>query len=180
MSDQGSEFYCHRISRYFIKATNFVPYFSSEKDGVKRSDDFKLYYTDSDNISNIIVPIINSSLFYWFWRVMFDGYHCGKNNISAFPFNISKLGEIEIRELTSLNILLMEDFQLNSTLNQVRYRHTGLVEYDQFNVKKSKHILDKIDHVICNHLNFNAEEIDFIVNYEIKYRMGQEGLRDDE
>ena len=50
--DSGKEFYCHRIARYFIKSTNFVPYFCSERDGVKRSDDFKVYYV-ADSIDSL-------------------------------------------------------------------------------------------------------------------------------
>lgn len=89
----GTNFYCHRISRYFIKATNFVPYFHSERDGTKRSDDFKVYYCSRPLDAVLTVAVLNSSLFYFFWRVMFDGYHCGKDNIEAFPFDPTKVSD---------------------------------------------------------------------------------------
>jgi len=38
----------------------------------------------------------------------------------------------------------------------------------------SKPILDEIDHVLAAHYGFTAEELDFIINYDIKYRMGRE------
>ena len=38
-----------------------------------------------------------------------------------------------------------------------------------------KSIIDKIDRVLAEHYGFTAEELDFIINYDIKYRMGLEG-----
>ena len=40
--------------------------------------------------------------------------------------------------------------------------------------KASKPILDEIDRVLATHYGFTAEELDFIINYDIKYRMGRE------
>ncbi|MCX5916926.1 MAG: hypothetical protein NTX30_09650 [Deltaproteobacteria bacterium] len=37
----------------------------------------------------------------------------------------------------------------------------------------SKPIIDEIDRVLAKHYGFTDEELDFIVNYDIKYRMGQ-------
>ncbi len=41
--------------------------------------------------------------------------------------------------------------------------------------KHSKPIIDEIDRVLAKHYGFTDEELDFIVNYDIKYRMGREG-----
>lgn len=34
--------------------------------------------------------------------------------------------------------------------------------------------IDKIDKVLPEHYGFTEEELDFIINYDIKYRMGKE------
>ena len=39
---------------------------------------------------------------------------------------------------------------------------------------------DKIDCVLARHYCFTDEELDFIINYDIKYRMGREAELDDE
>lgn len=175
----GTEFYCHRISRYFIKATDFVPYFRSERDGVKRSDDFKLYYAPNEKEAVLIVAVLNSSLFYWFWRVMFDGYHCGKENISAFPFEPKKVFLKRASQLQSLVKRLMNSYLLNSERKYVSYKGSGNVEYDQFSVKKSKSLIDEIDRILAEYYGFTSEELDFIINYDIKYRMGRESEDED-
>ena len=33
-------------------------------------------------------------------------------------------------------------------------------------------IIDEIDRLLAQHYGFTAEELDFIINYDIKYRMG--------
>ena len=180
MLNSGKEFYCHRISRYFIKSTNFIPYFCSERDGIKRSDDFKVYYVTDTLTSILAVAVLNSSLFYWFWRIMFDGYHCGKDNIAAFPFNPGTVSIELAQEFDSLVKSLMTSFIANSTRKTVKYKGSGIVEYDEFNVKYSKPIIDKIDSALAKHYNFTVEELDFIINYDIKYRMGRDSGNESE
>lgn len=46
------------------------------------------------------------------------------------------------------------------------------VVYDEFFPRPSKPIIDKIDRVLAEHYGFTDEELDFIINYDIKYRMG--------
>ena len=46
--------------------------------------------------------------------------------------------------------------------------------------KRSKNIIDLVDAKLAEHVGFYAEDLDFIVNYDIKYRMGQEEAGDDE
>ena len=41
-------------------------------------------------------------------------------------------------------------------------------------MRKSKPIIDEIDKVLAQHYDFTEEELDFIINYDIKYRMGDE------
>jgi hypothetical protein len=54
------------------------------------------------------------------------------------------------------------------------YAASGRVEYDEFYMKLSKPIIDEIDKVLAKHYGFTEEELDFIINYDIKYRMGDE------
>ena len=62
----------------------------------------------------------------------------------------------------------MEDLQKNAKRKSAVYKTTGTIEY----IRKSKWIIDKIDLAYGKHLGLTDEEIDFILNYDIKYRMG--------
>jgi hypothetical protein len=44
----------------------------------------------------------------------------------------------------------------------------------QFFPNKSKPIIDEIDTVLAEHYSFPEEELDFIINYDIEYRMWKE------
>lgn len=37
-----------------------------------------------------------------------------------------------------------------------------------------KRCFDQIDRVLAKHYGFTDEELDFIINYDIKYRIGQD------
>ncbi|NUQ01949.1 MAG: hypothetical protein HUU35_19050, partial [Armatimonadetes bacterium] len=56
----------------------------------------------------------------------------------------------------------------------IEYR-TGLIEYDEFYPRLCKPLADEIDRVLAAHYGFTDEELDFIINYDIKYRMGRDG-----
>lgn len=45
---------------------------------------------------------------------------------------------------------------------------------------KSKPIIDEIDTVLAQHYGFTAEELDFIINYDIKYRLGRDTASEEE
>jgi hypothetical protein len=46
--------------------------------------------------------------------------------------------------------------------------------------KETIHIADQIDTILAQHYGFTEEELDYIINYDIKYRMGLGGGDDDE
>ena len=66
----------------------------------------------------------------------------------------------------------MVDIKEKSKRRVYVYETSGRVEYDEFYLKESKSIIDEIDHVLAKHYGFTDEELDFIINYDIKYRMG--------
>lgn len=72
---------------------------------------------------------------------------------------------------------LQEDYQKNSQIIKRSYSKKGRVfsmKKQHFYIKLSKPIIDEIDKVLAEHYGFTEEELDFIINYDIKYRMGDE------
>ena len=51
---------------------------------------------------------------------------------------------------------------------------TGTIRYQEFYPRLSKPLIDQIDTLLAQHYGFTHEELDFITNYDIKYRMGKE------
>ena len=67
----------------------------------------------------------------------------------------------------------MIDFRDHSSRKETLYKTTGKVVYDEFFPKYSKSIINSIDRLLARHYGFTDEELDFIINYDIKYRMGK-------
>ena len=68
---------------------------------------------------------------------------------------------------------LMKSYKTNRELKN-RVYDSGLIYYEEFYPAKSKSIIDEIDAILAKHYGFTDEELDFIINYDIKYRMGKE------
>jgi hypothetical protein len=71
---------------------------------------------------------------------------------------------------------LMNHMKRNAIRRSTQSQRTDRVEYDEFWPRHSKAIIDKVDRELAQHYNFTYEELDFIINHDIKYRVG----RDDE
>lgn len=48
------------------------------------------------------------------------------------------------------------------------------LKIETFDYASCKSIIDQIDLVLAQHYGFTDEELDFIINYDIKYRMGRD------
>ena len=68
---------------------------------------------------------------------------------------------------------LSKDLQRNSKYLEYNYS-SGWRKFQAFYPRNSKPIIDEIDKVLAEHYGFTEEELDFIINYDIKYRMDDE------
>jgi hypothetical protein len=68
----------------------------------------------------------------------------------------------------------MEDFKANSRFLTSNYGKFGVLTIQSFQPRLSKPLIDEIDRVLAQHYGFTDEELDFIINYDIKYRMGRD------
>jgi hypothetical protein len=177
VSAKGHPIYVHRIIRYFVKAIDFIPYFWNEAKGQKKSEDYKPFFFRPDSMY-AIAAVLNSSLFYWFWRIYSDGFHCGYRDVRAFRLGLLSESE-ELPVLNSLGKELMAELQNSTTRKTIVSKATGRVEYDEFSPGACVTLINEIDRVLARHYGFTDEELDFIINYDIKYRRGR-GDEEDE
>jgi hypothetical protein len=73
-------------------------------------------------------------------------------------------------KLSSLAAALMGDLKKNKNRRECKYKTTGRVVYDEFFPRLSKPIIDEIDTVLARHYRFSEQELDYILNFDIKYR----------
>ena len=158
--------YWHRIPAYFVKSFDFVPYFHSDRDGEKKSEDYKPFSCDAALTADVI-GILNSNLFYWYWFTICEGYHCGKQEVLDFPMPLNRPSA----ELADISRRLILSYKENS-YRRVREQKTTRVEYDEFYPSKSKDIIDELDECLASSYKLQPVEVDFLINYDIKYRLG--------
>ena len=174
LDEVGHRIYFHNSPRYWIRATDFAPYFWNERDGQKLSVQVKPLTFASEEYATVVVAALNSSLFYWWFLLMSDCRHLNLREIEGFPLGLEAMSPAVKSQLAGLVERLMTGFKQNSRRKETRYRTTGKVVYDEFNQKPSKPIADEIDRVLAEHYGFTDEELDYIINYDIKFRMGRE------
>ena len=172
--------YFHNAPRYWVRSTGFAPYFWNERDGEKLSTQMKILRFDSENAAASVVAMLNSSLFFWWFIVLSDCRHLNLREIDNYPLNIASIQRATQTKLASLVEILMADLQRNSRRKEAQYKTTGKVIYDEYYPRMSKDILDEIDQVLAQHYGFTDEELDFIINYDIKYRMGDDLFTNEE
>jgi len=78
------------------------------------------------------------------------------------------------KKIANVSFKLMENLQDNSEMKLLDYRHYGGLTTQIFSPRLSKPLIDKIDMLLAKPYGFTNEELDFIINYDIKYRMGAE------
>ncbi len=157
-----------------IKNQKSITYINGVLEDVKAEKKISLFL-EVNNSS--IGALLSSSLFYWNYISYTDCRNLQKTFIDSFRFPNSIVNDVQ---LINEGKKLFKDYEKKKYTKSTHYKTTGNdVIYDEYYPKKSKSIIDEIDKVLAKHYGFTDEELDFIINYDIKYRMGDE-LNEDE
>ena len=152
-----------------IKTQKSITYINGVLEDVKAEKKIGLF-PEIDN--SIIGALLSSSLFYWNYIAYTDCRNLQKSFIDAFKIPASIIDD---KQLIIEGKKLFKDYEKKKYTKSTHYKTTGNdVIYDEYYPKKSKLIIDEIDKLLKKHYGFTEEELDFIINYDIKYRMGDE------
>jgi hypothetical protein len=154
---------------YWIYPLSIIPYLTPVKSYNK------LTIEDKD-LRDCLISYLNSSLFYWFYTLISDCWHFGKWHMQNFHYGLDSMSSKSKSEMLLLHNKLMESY-ISNRITRYDSRING--ELFEYKVSSSKPIIDEIDRVLAQHYGFTDEELDFIINYDIKYRMGK-GLEAEE
>ena len=158
-----------RPVRYWVKASNFIPVFRGS--GRKVSSNLHKLNTPNRIIQHQIIAILNSSLFYWYFIVTSYCRDLNVTDIRNFPVNLDEIEPLDSKLLVEYSAELMKDLKEHSTTGKANYKKGGIVELQEFNVKYSKEIIDKIDGVLAKHYGLTEEEKNFIIHYDERFRL---------
>jgi type I restriction-modification system DNA methylase subunit len=172
-------FYSRKVG-YFLQVLDFEPRVVDGQGRRRPPSEFKDLKFGSMEYARLALCCLNSNLFYWFITVFSDCRHVNKREVDAFPVDIDSLASSRNKQrLLSLADILMKDIQNNSKDKVMSFKHDTLTVQCIY-PKVSKFIIDNIDRHLAQHYGFTEEELDFIINYDIKYRMGREAEGEDD
>jgi hypothetical protein len=157
-------YYTRKFS-YFLSFLDSIPriYELKTNKPVLPSELKQLDFREKD-CSYSVIAALSSSTFFWFWNVLSDCRNMNRRDLMAFPIPPSFIAEGSSLAKEYLNALKdTSHFMLKSGL-----------KLETFSYAKQKPIIDEIDKILAAHYGFTEEELDFIINYDIKYRMGDE------
>jgi hypothetical protein len=161
--------YYQEACRYWVKANHGLPFF--RRDGVTMQPPHgRIIAFRQDMACSFAMCIINSSLFYWFYSSFCDCEHINDKFVKNFPIPSCW----ENKSWIALAQELEGSLKKNATRKTINTRDAHIIEYDEMKAVYSKGVIDKIDMELAKLYGFTDEEIDFIINYDIKYRMGQD------
>ena len=156
VKESSNLIYYHSGGRYFRKCIR-----------KKLSNEYKKLSL-SEGAADSIACLLSSSLYYWLWTVFSDCYHVTKSDVDAIPVPNSIIRDKSLHELSKL---FTDDLERNATVRS-RTRADGSIQREvNYSVRKSKHLIDKIDRVLAGHYGLSEEEVLHVINYDAKYRI---------
>jgi len=180
MAGAGSTrvFYRNAGGRYWRLVKSFPTHFRSDAGATATSTE-KSFSVAKDH-ALVFVALFNSSIFYWFWRVCSNCRHLTERELTVFPVAKSILKKKSADEFAILATRLESRLKEKKERQTIVNKRSGKVVQDVFFVSTCKPIIDQIDQVLANQYGFTDQELDFIINYDIKYRMGRAGDSEEE
>jgi hypothetical protein len=162
-------FYSRKVNS-FLQVLDFTPEVRDGKGSLRPPSEFKELTFETDLNAKSVYCGLSSSLFRWFVDVTTDGSHLNKREIDNFPFDPFKF-QSKQSDVLGITKRLSKNLLENSEVRVMKYTHDTL-SVQCIISKHAKPIIDEIDRALAGHYGLTDEELDFIINYDIKYRMG--------
>jgi hypothetical protein len=162
-------FFTRKLS-WFIQVTPFIPRILDAQGIIRKPSELKTLLFPSRVLADIAFGALNSNLFYWFLTTGSDCRNLNMREVQGFPMNIDEMAPMIRNELQKLAYLLNEELLAHSEMRRMSFKDPGELTIQCIYPGKSKPIIDEIDRALAQHYGFTDKELDFIINYDIKYR----------
>jgi len=161
---------------YRTAGGRYFKIFADRPLGTESTSNKKKYLQEHHNVCAVIA-VLGSNLWWWYYTLHFDMYNCKDYMMYGFRFDFES-SQVS-RQLSALGKSLVDSLFKNAEEKTQQYATTGARKQLLFKPAASKVNIDEIDRVLARHYGFTDEELDFIINYDIKYRMGRENQEEE-
>jgi len=160
-SNEGKIYYRTSGGRYYKLITNFSTGSSKES-----SINIPI------GIRDLLGGILSSNLFFWYYHIYSNCRDFKQSELVSFPFDLDNFSEMEIEKISEEYNLYIKDIENNSKVKNVSY--ANVKQYKEYYPRYSKYIIDRIDMLLKNVYNLTEEEVDFLINFDIEFRIDTE------
>ena len=154
---------------YWKVFTNFPPKFYLNGQQSKSSRE-TYFMVKEKKYEYVTIALLSSDIFWWWYTITSNLRDLNPSDIQGIKFPASIQSD---NNLIECGKEYLADIEKNSDMLTRIQRQTGETQTQSFKVALSKPIINNIDTVLAEHYGFTSEELDFIINYDIKYRMGK-------
>jgi len=154
----GVAIYYHSGGRYWRKA---LP--------EKLSSHYKPLRIDA-RIAPVMLALLNSHLFYWYWIAFSNCMDVVARDVLEFP--VFRLEEVDPAPFASLVAHLLTLYHEGAT---TRARRGARIQTSETTIdaRRARAVIVATDRLLAHHYGFNDEELDFVLSYDLKYRLGR-------
>ena len=162
-NENGVPFY-YRTSggRYFKVITPYSTGSSKEKP----------FYVDK-RFMKLIGATLSTNLFYFYHQVYMNMLDMKRNELEMFPlFDLEKLTAENISAIENLYAEYLTDIEKNVTVRTSSKNSSyNVATFKNYKLRNSKNLIDRLDDFIDKLYGLTDEEINFIKNFELEFRM---------
>jgi hypothetical protein len=120
------------------------------------------------------VAALNSNLF-WFHYIAFGPFHhLNPDDILYFPIDIEQMSRSTRDALAVAGKAMMESLRKESELRTRRHKGGNETVVQTFFPSRSKPYCDRIDRILAVHYGLTEDELDYVVNYDIRFRLQED------
>ena len=117
---------------------------------------------------DFLCALLSSNLYFWFYHIYSNCKDLNRMELLLFPIPFDKLNKNIIIDIKSVYSDYLQDLKKHSKIKKVNY--SIIKSYREFYPRYSKHLIDQIDYLIKELYCLTDEELQFIINYDIRFR----------
>ncbi|MCC7291847.1 MAG: Eco57I restriction-modification methylase domain-containing protein [Phycisphaerales bacterium] len=121
-------------------------------------------------LRDAVFCLLWSSLHYWFYQLRTNCRDFNPSDLESIPLANAVSGGF--KNASTLANALIARLEESASVAEATYRVGGTVRFERFVPRSAKEEIDAMDCAFAEPYGLTAEELDFIINYDIKYRMG--------
>lgn len=124
----------------------------------------------SQAVRDTVFCLLWTTLHYWFYQLRTNCRDFNPSDLGGIPLGGGLAGGL--KEAPKLAKALIARLEASAQVAEATYRVGGTVRFERFVPRSAKDEIDSIDCALAGHYELTPDELDFIINYDIKYRMG--------